>query len=369
MSLNFWLDKVRKTTVRYGFATLVVKITKRLVATVRNVINSKVYTINNWEKLKDKYKGKRVFLIGNGPSLNKIPMYLLKNEYTMCFNHFPIMIERIGFVPTFFSVADDVVLADSIPFVKEFIPKTTYSFFPAIHFRGTNFFKKIGHFPNVFWFRQLFKRGFSEDLPDIIPGGTVIYEGFQILNYLGFKEIYILGVDMNYKIHTSVKYIRNNSINIESMEDDDPNHFDPRYFGKNKKYHQPESYVIQNIINELNYLSSYINSIGLQIINVGVDSKVKCFKKKSFDEVLNLNEEQKLQIFNKLISEKTDCNNVDEYKNKYNRLDNFENISWESLSSFYTTAENGISIINQAVFTHLPLGPYNQEYLFMKRSN
>ena len=59
-----------------------------------------------WKKLEDIYLGKRVFLIGNGPSLNKTPLHLLKGEITMCFNRFDLMTDRIGWNPTMYAVSD-----------------------------------------------------------------------------------------------------------------------------------------------------------------------------------------------------------------------------------------------------------------------
>ena len=55
----------------------------------------------SWSHLKNKYKNKRVFLIGNGPSLKKTPLHFLKNEYTIVFNRFNLFFERINWIPTF----------------------------------------------------------------------------------------------------------------------------------------------------------------------------------------------------------------------------------------------------------------------------
>ena len=55
-------------------------------------------------------------------------------------------------------------------------------------------------------------------------GGTTIYEGIQILKYLGFNKIVLVGVDMNYKIHSTAKKLSEYGSEIISSKDDDPNH-------------------------------------------------------------------------------------------------------------------------------------------------
>ena len=84
--------------------------------------------VEEWKRLKGKYKGKRVFLIGNGPSLNKTPLYLLKDEYTMCFNRFEIMLERLNWTPNFFMSVDYLVLVDLIKDIDVVLNHCEYAF-------------------------------------------------------------------------------------------------------------------------------------------------------------------------------------------------------------------------------------------------
>ena len=63
------------------------------------------------ERFKNKYKGKRCFIIGNGPSLNKMDLSPLKNEYTFGLNRFYLIRKRIGFYPKFLVSVNDLVLS------------------------------------------------------------------------------------------------------------------------------------------------------------------------------------------------------------------------------------------------------------------
>ena len=63
---------------------------------------------------------------------------------------------------------------------------------------------------------------------------TVTYLNMQLAYFMGFKNIYLIGVDFDYVLPKDV-------IKKESMEShgDDPNHFDPRYFGKGIESNDP----------------------------------------------------------------------------------------------------------------------------------
>jgi len=355
-------------TLRYEGTTAIVNKTKRRL--IYNWLRFK-YRENKyehkWEELKGIYKGKRVFLIGNGPSLNRVPLYYLKNEYTMCFNHFYIMSERLNWDPYFYLATDDLVLDDIVSKLDFIKKKASYMFLPDIHFRGKTYFDKIGHLiNNIYWIKQKHGKGFSVKMPDTYLGGSVIYEGMQILNYLGFKEIYMIGVDMNFHIHSTAKYTSGKQTDVISQMDDDPNHFDPRYFGKDKKYHQPKKYVIQAIMNSLEYISKEMHKYNLKIINAGYDSKVEYFPKVDFNTLFNFSGEHKLQLVNECIRKNTKYGSVDEFLLNCVKLESANEYNF-NIGDFCIDLDDGVKVIKKAIFTHIPIGPYDNLYCFAKR--
>ena len=75
-----------------------------------------IYLTENERKLKalkNKHKGKRCFVIGNGPSLNKMDLSLLKNEYTFGVNGVFYAFDELGFMPTYYVVEDRLVAEDN----------------------------------------------------------------------------------------------------------------------------------------------------------------------------------------------------------------------------------------------------------------
>ncbi|WP_392340467.1 6-hydroxymethylpterin diphosphokinase MptE-like protein [Moritella marina] len=189
-------------------------------------------------KMKDKFKGKRCVIIGNGPSLNKIDLNLLKNEYTFGVNSI-FLKENEGFKPTFYTVEDCHVMNDNKDRINDF--NTQYRFFP------TRYKKEIRNRKNTYFFNmnEGFYKTFSpyENTPrfsvdaadQLFCGQSVTIINLQLAYFLGFTEIYLIGMDFSYVIPESAIIERGN---ITSTEDD-PNHFDSSYFGAGKKWHDP----------------------------------------------------------------------------------------------------------------------------------
>lgn len=315
-----------------------------------------------WEKLKNKYKGKTVFLIGNGPSLNKTPLFLLKNEYTMVFNRFSLMLDRLNWFPSFYSTTDDLVLENIIDEAINLSEIAKYSFFPDISFRGKVFFKKFPKKNNILWVNQIPKLGFSTKLPDVFLGGTTIFEGIQILKYLGFSKIVLIGVDMNYKIHTTAKKINLAGSDIVSTKNDDPNHFDPRYFGIGKKYHQPEKHVLDNIFNSLRFLRDYVEkSKDFEIVNASIESKLHYFKMINLEQELGFSDVEKAKLFEDLLKSK---NAGPAISFPLIFIEKVEDL--RELKKFRVKLTEGIKLVPKLTSKYIAMGPFKNEVYFLK---
>jgi hypothetical protein len=322
--------------------------------------------ITRWKELKGRYKGERVFLIGNGPSLNETPLYLLENEYTMCFNRFNLMFERLNWLPTFYMSIDSLVAKDISLELNEVVEKVEYAFFPNIHTDGTVFSEFIKKRENILWMSPVFK-GFQFDLPKVAFGGTVAYPALQVLVYLGFTNIYLVGVDMNYKIHETTIPLDNNDSNVQANYNDDPNHFDPRYFGKGRKYHQPKKEVVNNILNSFDYASKILNSkSGISVINTNEQSKVESFEKVRYEKLFVINEEEKFQKFSRSFGSLLYFSNYLDMINKCSLVSYEDALQTESMY-FIMNKEEGARAIAKIISDYIPYGPYNDKYLFISR--
>ena len=354
------LLKIVSSIKNDGFNSIFIKLFRRFRGFYFKLIYKRP-TKRGWDKLKNNYKGKTVYLIGNGPSLNKTSLFLLKNEYTMVFNRFSLMLDRLNWSPSFYSTTADFVLENIIDEAIALSEIAKYSFFPDISFRGKVFFKKFPKKDNILWVNQRPKLGFSTKLPDVFLGGTTIYEGIQILKYLGFSKIVLLGVDMNYKVHTTAKKINSGS-DIVSTKNDDPNHFDPRYFGKGKKYHQPEKHIVDNIFNSLKFLRGYVDKCkDFEILNASEGSKLDYFSMTNLEEELGYSDVEKAKMFEELLKVKKGGLAISFPLNNKNEVENLK-----ELQKFRIKLNEGIKLIPKLTSTHTVMGPFKNEVYFLK---
>lgn len=111
--------------------------------------------------LKNKYRGERIFIMGNGPSLNRTPLDRLKGEFTFGVNRIYLLFDRIDWKPTFYTTVDWRVAPDCRDEINALEGMTF--FFPE-RFRGL-----LRDGPDVYWYwhngsSDPKEQGFSRDL-------------------------------------------------------------------------------------------------------------------------------------------------------------------------------------------------------------
>lgn len=325
--------------------------------------------IQKWRSLKNKYEDKRVFLIANGASLNITPLYLLKNEYTIMFNHSMLILERLNYIPSFYMLTDGLVGLDTKEDIEWWTEKSEYTFIPDIVKSEMVWLRKaLGNNDKIMWMFEEYMP-FSKCLPFVKPGATVIFEAFQVLRYLGFSEVIVVGNDMDYVVHQTAKIIEENEVcgkktqKIQSQKDDDPNHFDPRYFGKGKVYHQPTQEVIERMKNNLDRVAEEYRKSATKVINAGYNSKVDSFPKQNFYDALGYSQQKIDQLFEELVVSKG-----------FESLSSFLRKSQETdgqLSNDIDVADVPMSVANDVIrknlLDYLPLGPYKDRVFLVNR--
>ena len=226
---------------------------------------------------------KRCFVIGNGPSLNKTDLSLLKNEITFAVNGFFLEADDLDWTPTFYVVEDHLVAEDRAEFIKDF--KGPIKFFPIYlgyclpESDDTIFYN---HRPRVSYPEGF---DFSLNADEITYAGcTVTFSALQLAAYLGFKEIYLIGVDADYEIPSDVKNDETYDTSVLDMDTDDPNHFHPDYFGKGYRWHDPqvnkmiEAYAEARKVSDLN---------GITIRNATVGGKLEVFQRTDYSSLFS----------------------------------------------------------------------------------
>ncbi len=363
--MNKYLKKAKEKYKKDGFIKTVGKANYFVKASMIRYFTYNRSNQRKWNALKNKYKGKRAFLLGNGPSLNDTPLHLLKNEYTMCFNRINILFERLQWKPSFYTCVDATVVQDNANEINEQItPYVLNAFFTDFHMlEFTNIKKRIKDGDNVLWLYTDVNK-FSHKLPNIAPAPTVAISGLQILAFLGFSEIYIIGMDMNYKIHTSALELNGNE--IQSKADDDPNHFDPRYFGKGKKYHQPNNFVVESIFKSLNLAKQNLDKIGVKVYNATYGGKVECFERVNFDSLFNYTDDEEFSLFTETFKHLLPVSSFEELKTKVPTL---KNIDKDNISEKFFIIDQAeyVKKSSNLIFNYIPFGPYKGISLLIHR--
>jgi len=225
------------------------------------------------DEMQNAYKGKRCFVIGNGPSLRSTDLRRLKSEVTIGCNGLFLLFNEMGFLPTFYTVEDHLVAEDRAAEINKI--KGTTKIFPrdlsycllldddAVY---VNFVRDYVGFPR-----------FSARFDKVVYwGGTVTFLNLQLAYYIGCHEIYLLGMDHSYKVPSYA------TSDVIVSGEPDVSHFHPDYFGPGYRYHDPkvwrmeQSYVVAR---------EFFESHGGKIYNATRGGKLEVFPRVDFDSL------------------------------------------------------------------------------------
>ena len=231
------------------------------------------------EDLRNKYKGNRIFIVGNAPSLKNTPLDKIKNEYSFGINRIGMMFKHTTWRPYFFFCATHRTLWSN-EYKKDVIKAIEAS---SISFIGSRIESTIGHnYSNVRYIECLhIGKEFSNPTSDwwyrdisdskVSIYGQSLFGVMQISVYMGFNPIYILGID-GYKITTGK---------------DDTNHFDPNY--ELPEHRHTEEWFkdeFPRIENSHRLLNKYTKQMGVDVFDATVIPSTSPYKKIKLEEVL-----------------------------------------------------------------------------------
>lgn len=168
------------------------------------------YALKNWDTTKDnihiyrgirpfknRHKGQACVVIGNGPSLRMedlTRLYQLKIPTFGC-NRITLAFPKTDWRPTYYFMSDQKLIRQfdgdvpDVPEKNRFFPKRYRDIVPG------------GTFYNELEFDYEKEGKFSLDAAKgIYPAGSVTTEMIQFAYYMGFSEIYLIGVDFSYAV-------------------------------------------------------------------------------------------------------------------------------------------------------------------------
>ena len=259
--------KIYKIPIIYLFCQKIVDINN---SRFYKKINSKTDNEKSIEKFKGTCSGKRCFIVGNGPSLLMDDLTLIKGEDSFAANLIFKIFDKTEWRPTYYFIQDryadtgDVLNSLDIPYM----------------FIGDYYWRKRGidnrnaiciHSARSFDKNKVI---FSEDMKkSLVSHCTITYTMIQAAIYMGYKEIYLLGMDHSYA-HTydsKGNVIDDASVKSHIFDDKNPKDIIANIEGMNKAYITAKDYADVN---------------GIKIYNATRGGKLEWFPRILLEEVI-----------------------------------------------------------------------------------
>lgn len=247
-----------------------------------SIIKNGRVSISNY---KDIHKGQRCFVIGNGPSLTPEDLNLIKNEICFGSNRIYDIYEYTEWGPTYYAIQDFNVLQEISLEVEERETRSNHRFIAGN--RSTYICKEMMEDQkNSFFYlgsclSEKRKIQFTEDMQRTVASGrTVTYMMIQMAYYMGFKEIYLLGVDHSYGQYLDKEGNLDTEIHAQS-------HFKGARAYKHLKGY---NYIAKNPLNAstkaYQKAEDYSRNHGFRIYNCTRGGKLEVFERRTLENVL-----------------------------------------------------------------------------------
>ena len=226
----------------------------------------------NLKKFKNKYVGQTCFLVANGPSLKKMDLSFLKNKISFGLNRIYLGYNDMGFKNDYLVCINKLVLEQFSSDISNLdIPK-------FLNWECRKTFREDKN--AMFICKNFFGKRFGKQIHrSLNPAATVTYAALQVIYYMGFKDVIIIGLDHNF-ITKNKKTPNRTELRTEEI---DVNHFHPNYFPKGSKWETPDL-----ISSEYFYklARDIFEKDNRKIYDCTVDGKCEVFEKSNLERFL-----------------------------------------------------------------------------------
>ena len=224
-------------------------------------------------KYRNIHKGQRCFIIGTGPSLTIADLEALKDEITFAPNRIYELLDKTSWRPTYYICQDHNLIQTFGNRIKgveantSFLPVDYKNLFVGEKYR---FFalKEKNFYPN--------DAEFSYDPSKFLAQGyTVTYGAIQLAIYMGFTDIYLIGVDHNYNIIRDAKG--------RPIRKDDTENYSKgmtNYINMNSLPRIEETTIAYETAERIS------RKVGVRIYNATRGGKLEAFDRVNLDEIL-----------------------------------------------------------------------------------
>ena len=215
------------------------------------------------------HKGEKCFIIGNGPSLNRMDLSLLEDIKKFGLNKIYLLFDRVDLNLSYHVAVNPFVISQAHKEIDHLECASFVSYLPS-----KELLKSSIHVNYIF--TEGGARFFQEDITGLISeGSTVTYVALQIAYYMGFQEVFLIGVDHNFTCSGEPN-------EEQHLKGKDPNHFDEGYF-QGMDWHLPDL-----ASSEMAYCLAryYYTRHGRKIYDATVGGKLDVFPKISYEDAI-----------------------------------------------------------------------------------
>jgi hypothetical protein len=262
------------------------------------------------------HRGRRCFVVGNGPSLNAVDMTKLKDELTFGSNRCYLGFEQWGAPFTFWGIYDHFQVQEyhreyeaKVP--PECVKLVAFDYLPLLRMRNVCAL-------NVAWPRQG-PHQFSASPDAVFAGFTVTHMLMQAAACMGCNPIVLIGCDHRYDLRRRPFFKRkkrqvrrwltrtmrgtrahrvSRALRLERLKAQGrapetefwttrdaktATHFDPGYTGgEQKRFVMPEPELAEG---DFRAARRYAEANGVEVLNATPDSALKVFPRVSFEDL------------------------------------------------------------------------------------
>ncbi|WPJ94701.1 hypothetical protein SH580_14800 [Coraliomargarita algicola] len=229
---------------------------------------------------KNSCRGERIFLLGCGPSLNKVDLSLLQGHKVMGVNGAALIdgleLDYFVSVSNFFwkSHVEEIQSLKCRRFIPYFLQQQLKSDAPTVWLNTVSDSEYAALDVEKPW-----KFSFQPQ-EHVFLGGTVIFVCLQILYYLGFEEVVILGLDHDYGIDPSSIPVEGTYVKSDQLHA----HFTPGYYDSGQQVHID----IQGMERAYELSRAAFFADGRRILNASPGTKLKTFEQVNFNSLFEL---------------------------------------------------------------------------------
>jgi hypothetical protein len=226
--------------------------------------------------MRGRHDGQECLLLCNGPGLRAVDWKRVDRERFKVFglNKIHLGVPMLGFVP-------DYVVAVNAKVIEE--ASASLRAMPCVKFISNRVPPRlVPADPLTFHVNTAFPPSpaprFSRDIvAHVAEGWTVTHAALQIIRYMGFARVFIVGMDHHFIQHEAGRE------NAQAMiEGDDVDHFDPSYFGHGQAWDLPD---LRN--SEISYRAArdVFESEGRSIVDCSIGGRCTVFERGAIERV------------------------------------------------------------------------------------